>query len=105
MNTESSISYSDLCEARYYSSCYFIVPEPLNHHSAVSMCQAAGGHLATIGNQAENDVTQRMALSKFCKKILKNENKGALLLDSSFTMLSSTTLYSFSIAFYRAKIT
>ena len=57
--------YLDLCEARHHSSCYFILPELLDYHSADSMCQAAGGHLATIENKAENDVIKQLVASKF----------------------------------------
>ena len=55
---------SDVCDARHDASCYAIVSEKLNWQSARSRCESGGGHLATIANQAENDVIKSMATSK-----------------------------------------
>ena len=56
---------SDECDARYGISCYVFVSTPLTWEGARSRCLLEGGHLATIDSQAENDVVQQTAISKF----------------------------------------
>ena len=61
---------SDVCDARHGSSCYVMTSELLTWQNASDRCEAAGGHLAAIESQAENDAIQNMAFSKFLHKNL-----------------------------------
>ena len=51
---------SDVCAGRHQRSCYTIVSDHLDAHSARSRCQSMGGDLVTIDSQAENAVVHNI---------------------------------------------
>ena len=81
-----------MCDGRSGSSCYVIFPELLTWQGARNSCEAAGGHLATIESQEENDVIQNIAVGKFtmyCKfKELINKVVSVIVHFSTFGLKS-----------------